>query len=323
MKNIKKVVFFGTHELAVPALETLEEQGLVPALIVTRPEAGLAPGPLLRDDIEPAPHPVVDWAEEHEIPLVRSRRAAEPTLHERIAELEPDLLVVADYGRPLPKELLDKAPRGALQVHPSYLPKLRGEHAIRAALSLGYRKTGATIFRVDEDPWSGPILKNEEIPLDGEETYGELVPKVQALARELLAEGLAKLDKAKNPKTRKQNPKSATKTPRITTRHRRAPWQLEAKDVFNRWRAHAPPGLVTSIKFQTFEIAKGLVMPWVNAPFGETGTYLGMRSGRMAVLCGGQSCFGIEEVRLDGEEDGIPAAEAAEALGITIGDQFV
>ena len=322
VKNIQNVVFFGTHEMAVPALETLVELGLEPQLVVTRPSAGLAPGALMRPRPEP-PHHVKLWAEEKGIPLTESRRATEAALHKRIEKLKPDLLVVADYGRALPGDLLKVAPKGAIEVHPSLLPKLRGEHALREVLTLGQKKTGVTVFKVDEEPWSGPILVEEEIEIEEEETFGELVPRAQEVSKKLLAEALAKIDKTKNPKTRKQNPKAATETPRITTRHQRAPWQLEAKDVYNRWRAYTPPGFFTSIKFQTVEIVRGQAMPWVNAPMGETGTYLGMRSGSIAVLCGRHTAFGIKEVRLERIEETLNASDAAQELGLSVGDQFI
>jgi methionyl-tRNA formyltransferase len=253
---------------------------------------------------------------------LRSRRAAEPAVLERIQKIKPDLILVADYGRDLPKEIREAAGRAVLQVHPSCLPKLGGPHAIRVAISQGDKRTGVTVFLVNEDPYLGPILLSDEIPLEGEETYGQVVPKVQAMAKELLAEGLQKVDKSKKPKTRTPNPKTATQTPRITVRHRRAPWQLEAKEVFDRWRAYSPPGLNTSIRLKGVDILKGSPLPAVNAPFGETGTYLGMRGGRIAVLCGRQTVFGIEEVALKGHGH-LGASDAAEALGLKVADQFV
>ena len=130
MKNIKTAVFFGTHEVAVPALEALDTLGLTPELIVTRPEAGLAPDKMSLRPAEVFPHPVKDWAEAREIPLVRSRQATEPALLERIQKIKPDLILVADYGRDLPAEIRNTARRAVLQVHPSCLPKLGGPHAI-------------------------------------------------------------------------------------------------------------------------------------------------------------------------------------------------
>lgn len=323
MKNIQKVVFFGTTELAVPALGVLEDLALEIQLVVTRPRFDLAPNPMARTVVEPPPHPVKRWAQDRGISVFTSRQAAEGQLHEKIFALQPDLLVVAEYGRALPEKLLPAAERGALQVHPSALPKLRGPHAIRAAIGQGLRKTGVTVFRVDGEPWGGPILLAEEVLLEEEETFGEVVPKIQQIAGRMLSEGLQMLDRSKKPKTRAQNAKAATKTPKITARHRRTPWQLKADEVYNRWRAHAPPGLITSVGLKSLEILRGKPLPGANVPFGETGTYLGVRSGKLAILCGRQTAFGIEEVRLEGEDEGRSASEVANLLGLQVGQQFI
>lgn len=322
MKNIQRIVFFGTHELAVPTLEKLLDLELDIALVVTRPQAGLEPGPFAREDREPPPHPVAIWANEKKIELVRSDRATEPELAERLAALTPDLLVVADYGQAVPKSLVDLAKKGALQVHASLLPKWRGEHALRMAFSNGEKKTGITTFLVDEEPWGGPILLQEEIELHEVDSFGTLLPRLIPMAKDLLEQSLAKVDKAKKPTARKQNPKSATKTPRLNERHRRAPWHLEAPAVNDRLRAHSPPGLLTSCRLQRFEIVSGRALKLVESPYGESGTFLGIRAGCLAVLCARQSAFGIEEVRL---EDGtsLNATDAADALGLSVGDLFV
>lgn len=319
MKNLKTIVFFGTHELAVPALETLAEHELTPKLVVTRPEAGLA-GP----DDDPEPHPVREWAKEQGVDVVTSRRAAEPRLHERIEKLEPDLLVVADYGRPLPEELLKVSPRGAIELHPSLLPKLRGQHALRTALATGEKKTGVTVFRVDEEPWGGPILLQEELPIDPHEAWGELVPRAQELGRELLAKALQKADRSKKGPTskKKQNHKIATFTQRMGPRHRRAPWSMDVDGVYNRLRAHSPPGLLAYYKYRPVEIVSGMPMQWVQAPFGESGTFLGMRQGKLAVLCGNSTVFGIVRLRRPGQEvQG--ASDFARAEALSVGDHFV
>ena len=316
MKNLRSIVFFGTHELAVPALDTLARLDLVPRLVVTRPRAGL-PG---EDSVR---HPVRPWARERGIELVRSRRAAETRLHERITALEPDLLVVADYGRPLPAELLGAAPRGAIEVHPSLLPKLRGEHALRAALAAGAKETGVSVIQVDEEPWGGPILLQEKLAIGERDTFGELVVPAQELAGRLLAEALRRLDRGNGgPRGRSQKADNATPTPRFGGRHRKVPWQLEAKQIYDRLRAYSPTGLLTSFRYRSVEILSGLPMGWVGAPSGDTGTYIGMRGGKLAVLCGGSTIFGIERLRRPGEEAQGASAFAREEE-IAVGAGFV
>ncbi|MEE8525376.1 MAG: formyltransferase family protein, partial [Thermoanaerobaculia bacterium] len=165
MKKLKTIVFFGTHELAMPALDKLVELEIPPRLIVTRPEAGWA-----AEDEEPAPHPVLDWGKEHGIKVVCSRRAAEPELWEEIAGLAPELTVVCDYGRPISADMLPSSAPYAIEVQPSLLPDIRGPHALRGALASGLKKTGVTVIEVGDEAWHGAVLAQEELEIGERET---------------------------------------------------------------------------------------------------------------------------------------------------------
>lgn len=322
MKNIRRIVFFGTHELAVSVLSHLQSLELAPALVVTRSRVGLEPGPFEREDEDPPPHPVKRWANAQGIDIFTSEAGDEAELAERLTALKPDLLVVANYGSPLPPSLIGTAAKGAVQVHGGALPKYRGPHPLLRAISAGEKKVNATIFVPDEEPWGGGIFANEEVELEENDTFEVAYSKVETVALELLSDALGKVDKAKKDlKTRKQTTKGPIKIPKLTTRHRRAPWHLESSSVYDRLRAHSPPGLFTSCRLQSFEIISGRVLKLVEAPYGESGTYLGIRAGCLAVLCGRQSAFGIEEVQRNGET--FSASEAADSLGISVGDLFV
>lgn len=317
MKNLQTLVFFGTHELASPALELLSGLGLVPQLIVTRPEAGLR-----RQDEEPAPHPVRAWAEDHGVKAVRSRRGLEPDLKEEIEKLAPDLVVVVDYGRPLPAELAAAARRGAIEVHPSMLPQLRGPHALRAAMAAGNRQTGVSVFQVTDEPWGGPVLAQEELEIGDKEHFVELLPRAQELSVKLLADVLKKYDRSKNaPKGKPQKDDKATEPPRLGGRHRKAPWTLEAPRIYDRLRAYSPLGLLAYYSYRPVRILAGMAMDWVDAPIGNTGTYLGMRNGKLAVLCGDNSVFGIERLCRPGSEPQ-GASTFARAEELRVGDHF-
>ncbi len=318
MKNIKSLVFFGTHELAVPALELLAELELMPRLVVTHPQAGFA-----RSPETPPPHPVREWAGENGIDLVRSRRAVEPALHERIAGLEPDLLLVVDYGRSLPAELLEAVDCRAVEVHPSMLPHLRGSHALRAALSAGMSKSGVSVIEVNEEPWGGPILMQKELAIGARDKFGDLLPRAQELSCELLSQALRKLDRTQGKlrsKPQKDNAKAA-QAPHIGGRHRKAPWSMKAVQVYGRLRAYSPAGLKAYFHYRPIEILSGMPMEWVEAPYGSSGTYLGMRQGKLAVLCGEGTIFGIGRLRWPGGEiQG--AGEFAFAEKLSVGDRF-
>ncbi|MEM7583386.1 MAG: formyltransferase family protein [Acidobacteriota bacterium] len=298
MKKLKSIVFFGSHELAVPALDTLEGLEVPPKLIVTRPKAGVT-----IDSDEPLPHPVCDWADEHGIETVRSRRVLEPDLQEKIKGLNPDLLVVVDYGRPLPAEVLEASPLGAVEVHPSLLPKLRGEHALRYALATQQKKTGVSVISLNEEPWAGGVLMQEELELTGTETFDDLLPPAIKLSNKLLTKILKKLDTSKNkPKAKAQDEKHASVIPDLGLQHRKAPWSLEATLVSARLRAYPKLGLIAYCKYRPVEIIAARPMDWIDAPYGSSGTYLGLRQGKLAMLCGNSTILGVERLRRPGGE---------------------
>ena len=317
MKKIHSIVFFGTHELAVPALEMLTELELIPRLVVTLPRAGYP------ESEDHASHPVVDWANDHGVDLVQSWQAVEPELHERIAGLEPDLMVVVDYGEPLPAALLEAVEASAIEVHPTLLPHLRGPHALRASLAAGVSNSGVTVIDVNEEPWSGPILMQEEMAIGDRDTFNDVLPRAQEISCNLLTKALRKFDRSKNkPKGKPQKEtKTTLEAPSIGGRHRKAPWSLKAENVYNRLRAYAPSGLKAYIRYRPVEIISGMPMEWVEAPYGSSGTYLGMRSGKLAVICGESTIFGISRLRWpNGEVQ--PASDFAFAEKLDVGDRF-
>lgn len=315
MEQLRKLVFFGTHELAVPALEALAALELVPRLVVTPPRAGF------ETDGDAPPHPVQEWAAAHGV-TVRSPRAAGPELHQEVAALAPDLLVVVDYGRPLPAELAAAAARGAVGVHPSLLPKLRGPHALRAALAAGESKSGVTVYLVDEEPWGGPVMYQEELAIGPRDTFADVLPRAGALAADLLGQALVKIDRSKGkPRGKAQNHKIATHTPRFGGQHRKALWTLESAQIYDRLRAYTPPGLLAYYRYRPVEILNGIAMDWVVAPNGETGTYLGLRQGKLAVLCGGATVFGIEQLCRPGTRR-LSASDFAHQESVAVGDRF-
>jgi methionyl-tRNA formyltransferase len=101
-----------------------------------------------------------------------------------------DLFVVASYGRILPRALLDLARLGALNVHPSLLPKYRGATPIQGALAAGERETGVTIMLMDAGMDTGDVVLQEHVAVEPGETYGELHDRLALLGAELLREAL-------------------------------------------------------------------------------------------------------------------------------------
>jgi methionyl-tRNA formyltransferase len=136
-----------------------------------------------------------------------------------------------------------------------------------------------------------------------------------------MVETLDQLEQGKL-KPRRQREESATRSPKIAKTDGKVNWALEADEIYNRLRAYTPwPGLALHFHGQPLKIVWGVPMSWEEAPFGVTGTYLGLRQGRVAVLCGGGTIFGLEEVQRPGKKT-VRASDFVHGERVRIGERF-
>jgi methionyl-tRNA formyltransferase len=184
-----RTVFVGSGSFGVPALERLLAAGPAAPVelagIVTVPPRPAGRAGELR--ATPIQHTAAA-AGFH--PVLTPSRLRAPEAVESVLALEPDLLVLADYGGIVPPALLG-LPFGALNLHPSLLPRHRGAAPIPATILAGDRETGVTIIRMDEGIDSGPIIAVERVRLDGSETAPALEGRLAAVAAALLERTLA------------------------------------------------------------------------------------------------------------------------------------
>ena len=136
-----KIIFMGTPDFAVAALDALCRDGQNVILAVTQPDRQKGRG---RKVIQT---PVKVCAEKWNVPVFQPDRIREPEAIEKIRSLAPDLIVVAAFGQILPQELLDIPRLGCINIHASLLPKLRGAAPIQWALLEGENETGITLMR--------------------------------------------------------------------------------------------------------------------------------------------------------------------------------
>jgi methionyl-tRNA formyltransferase len=176
-----KTLFFGTSAFAVPSLRVVAARAQLLG-VVTRPDRPSGRGQRLTRS------PVKSAA------LALDARVYEPSQLRRFAaELAGesfDLFVLASYGRVLPAELLELPRLGALNVHPSLLPKYRGATPIQTAIANGERETGVSIMLMDAGLDTGDIVLQRPVTIEPNETYGELHDRLAAAGAALLAEAL-------------------------------------------------------------------------------------------------------------------------------------
>ncbi|MDQ3127148.1 MAG: methionyl-tRNA formyltransferase, partial [Chloroflexota bacterium] len=180
-----RVVFVGSGSFAVPVLQALAaapETELVGVVTAPARKAGR------RGEVRPTP--VAEAAEGLGVPLLTPERLRAPDSIAAILALRPALAVLADYGQIVPKPLLDLR-HGALNLHPSLLPRHRGATPIPATILADDAETGVTLMRMDEGLDTGPIVAVDRWPLTGTETAPELEARAASAAAGLLARSLA------------------------------------------------------------------------------------------------------------------------------------
>ncbi|MEP7158172.1 MAG: methionyl-tRNA formyltransferase [Chloroflexota bacterium] len=184
MTTRARTIFLGSGGFAVPVLEALSSHPTVELIsVVTAPTR---PGSRGR----PTDPPVAEWAATHGVPMLRPPRLRDPEAVASIAALEPDLLVLADYGQIVPQAVLNLPRHGALNLHPSLLPRHRGASPIPAAILAGDEETGVALMLMDAGLDSGPLIAQARRRLAGSETTPDLEADLAQIAASLLTDTL-------------------------------------------------------------------------------------------------------------------------------------
>ncbi len=180
----KNIVFMGTPDFAVPILKYLIDTTNV-VMVVTQPDK------ITGRKKELVPSPVKILAESNNIPVFQPTKLRLD--YEPLKNLDIDLIVTCAYGQILSKDVLDIPKFGCVNVHASILPNYRGSAPIQWALFNNEKKTGITIYYMDEGMDSGDIIKINEIPITNDDNVGTLHDKLSNLGVTTLKEVLPKI----------------------------------------------------------------------------------------------------------------------------------
>ena len=237
-QNDLKIIFMGTSSFSQTVLDSLITASYNISAVYTRPDKNAG------RDQQPKESIIKKFAKEKNIPVFAPSKLDDQTLEE-IRSQSPDLIIVVAYGKILPKNLLDLAPYGALNIHASLLPKYRGPSPIQNTLLSGEKETGITIIKMDEHIDTGEILGQKKISIEPDETLPQLSEKLAKLSAELILEILPLwIDKKITPQ--KQDDSQATLCQMIERSDGRIIWTDEAESIYNRHRAfYKWPGIFT------------------------------------------------------------------------------
>jgi len=291
---MKRIVFMGTPDFSVPALQSLVDSEYEVVLVVTQPDR-----PKGRKRVI-TPPPVKIVAEKHGIPVFQPEKLKKE--YEEILKFEPDLIVTAAYGQLLPNKLLEGPEYGCINVHASLLPELRGGAPIHYAIMQGKQETGITIMYMVEKLDAGDMLAQRSVPIEQYDHVGSMHKKLAETGSKLLIETLPKIfAKELNPKP--QDHHKATFASNIKREQERIDWARDHVAIYNQIRGLHP----WPVAFTTYE---GQVMKiWWGEP--EETIYEGKEPGEIVVkvdqdafivVCGNNKGIKVTEIQPAGKK---------------------
>ncbi|MBI4887884.1 MAG: methionyl-tRNA formyltransferase [Acidobacteria bacterium] len=228
-----RIVFFGTPAFAVPTLQTLLDSSHAVVGVVTQPDRPKGRGQRVVDS------PVKALALARAIPLTQPARLRDPSVAATLRAWQPDLGVVAAYGKLIPSEILALPPRGLINVHASLLPKYRGAAPVHRAVIEGETETGVTIMRVEALLDAGPMLARRTRPIGPDETSDVVERDLARLGAALLLQVVGEMAAGTHQEER-QDSMACSYAPRLTREEGLIDWALPASRIHNRVRGLYP-----------------------------------------------------------------------------------
>lgn len=240
----------GTPEFAVPSLKSLIESSDEVCAVVTQPDKPKGRGMVLT----PSPVKVLTLA--HNIPVFQPERI-NSDFAAKLKEIAPDMIVVAAYGKILPKFVLDIPKYGCINVHASLLPKYRGAAPINWAIINNENETGITTMLMDEGMDTGRMLLKEAVKISKDDTAGTLHDKLKEVGAGLLIKTLNEIRHGAIAPIEQDN-SQATYAPMLKKHDCHIDWNKDAVSIRNLVRGLNPlPGAYTYIDKRILKIYKG------------------------------------------------------------------
>jgi len=254
---MKKVVFMGSPDFALPSLRALAQNFEVVG-VVTQPDRAAGRG---REVKQP---PVKTLALELNLPVMQPEKLRAPEAMEQFRAWAPELIVVAAFGQILKKDVLELPKHGCINMHASLLPRWRGAAPINAAILAGDEEAGVTIMQMDMGLDTGPMLAKRAIRLTRDDTAGSVTSSLSQLGADLLSETLPRWV-AGEIQPQAQHDSFATYAPMLKKEEGKLDFTQDVKELERRVRAFNPwPGTFmefdgTFLKVQRAHVEQGNV----------------------------------------------------------------
>ena len=287
---MQRVIFMGTPDFAVPSLQKLIDTGFDVALVVSQPDK---PRGRSKQLVMPE---VKALALEHGIEVFQPESLKNEEASAYIAAFEPDFLVVAAYGKILPKKILEIPKKACINVHGSLLPKYRGAAPIQWAVLNGESKTGVTTMLMGEGLDTGDMLLKAETQIGENETAAALFDRLADIGADLLIKTLQNFEVI-TPVP--QSEKEATYAPMIERSLCPIDWSLPASQIHNKVRGLAEwPVALTTLGTKHLKIHEGRV---AGATDKAPGSVIDNHK-KLIIACGEGTSYEILSLQLEGKK---------------------
>ena len=265
-----------------------------------------------------AGQPLVELAEYSGFPVLQPGRLKDPEAVEWVREQTPDLLVLAFVTDFVPKEMIETAAHGGINYHPSLLPKYRGGSAMNWAIISGEKETGVTIHQINEGVDTGPVIIQERVAIDADDTLKSLYfQKLYPLGIRMVADAVRLIREGKaSPKN--QDHSLGSFQPVIKESDVIIDWGQSTQKIYDLIRGSNPaPGATTFFRGGKLKIWEGSLC----AGNGKPGEIIDIKSDQGFVIS--TSDGAILAVRVQYKDTGkISATEFVEKIGLNIGDRL-
>lgn len=233
MSSPLSLIFAGTPEFSVPALEALVASRHRVLAVYTQPDRPAGRGQQVTMSA------VKQCALKHQMPVEQPQTLKDPAAVERLAHYQADLMIVVAYGLLLPKTVLDTPRLGCVNIHASLLPRWRGAAPIQRAIQAGDKESGVTIMQMDVGLDTGPMLLERVTPIDARETGESLHDRLSTLGAEAVIEAIDAIA-AGTAKPVAQPKDGATYAAKIRKEEALIDWSKSAVDIDRHVRAFNP-----------------------------------------------------------------------------------
>lgn len=307
-----KIVYMGTSEFAVPALENLISNDYIVEKVVTQPDRRGNRG---RIQISPVKEAALKCGIEV---LQPDKISKDDDFMSSLEELAPDLIVVAAFGQILPKRVLDIPRFGCLNIHGSLLPKYRGASPMQTAIADGIEVSGVTIMRMDEGLDTGDIISSRKIEIFGKDIF-KVTEELSNAGANLLIDTIPLIVKG-TASYIKQDEDSASYTRLIKKSDGETDFSGSANEEKNKLLAFLKwPVLHSYLCGKSVKFFDGKVIDEEDELF-EFGMVTDVTNDSFTIRCGSGSLI-IKELQLEGKKR-MKAGDFLRGYKLKIGDRF-